>query len=277
MATLKASAQKGALSSEARVTTSSWPGTCPVMGGTSVGAGRKSQTASSRGCTPLLRRAEPASTGTILQAIVPLRRAVTNAAVSTGLPSRYAAAMLSSKSAAASTSFSRAAATASTMDKGTPSSRGGSSSAPEKKMARSRIESTTPANWSSAPMGSWTGTGRAPRRVWISSTTARKSAPGRSILLMNARRGTWNWSAWCHTVSDCGSTPDTAQKTTTAPSSTRSERSTSMVKSTWPGVSMRWMSCVSPERFHSSVVAAAVMVMPRSRSCGIQSICASAS
>ncbi len=93
----------------------------------------------------------------------------------------------------------------------------------------------------------------------------------RSILLMNATRGTLNLSAWCHTVSDCGSTPSTAENTTTAPSSTRRLRSTSMVKSTWPGVSMRCISCP----FQAKVVAAAVMVMPRSRSSGIQSICVS--
>jgi hypothetical protein len=51
---------------------------------------------------------------------------------SMGLPSRYAVAMVSSKSAAASISFSRAAATASAMAAGTSSSRGGSSSSPEK-------------------------------------------------------------------------------------------------------------------------------------------------
>src|SRR5207244_6521705 len=48
-------------------------------------------------------------------------------------------------------------------------------------------------------------------------------------------------SAWRHTVSDCGSTPATESNTATAPSSTRSERSTSAVKSTWPGVSMMLM------------------------------------
>ena len=68
----------------------------------------------------------------------------------------------------------------------------------------------TPANLSSAPIGSCSGTGRAPRRSRISVTTAAKSAPTRSILLMNAMRGTWNLSAWCQTVSDCGSTPDDA-------------------------------------------------------------------
>ena len=88
MATLKARAQKGALSSGGRVV--GWPevGSVPWMGGTSVGAGKKSHTASSKGCTPLLRRAEPASTGTMPQRMVPLRRAATSAAVSMGLPSR---------------------------------------------------------------------------------------------------------------------------------------------------------------------------------------------
>ncbi len=50
-----------------------------------------------------------------------------------------------------------------------------------------------------------------------------------------------------------------------APSSTRSDRFTSMLKSMWPGVSMmlmRWS-------FHSHVTAAEVMVIPRSRSCSM--------
>ena len=81
-------------------------------------------------------------------------------------------------------------------------------------------------------------------------------------------RGTLNLSAWRQTVSDCGSTPPTPQKTTTAPSSTRRLRSTSIVKSTWPGVSIRWISCL----LQAQVVAAAVMVMPRSAPAAIQSI-----
>jgi hypothetical protein len=40
------------------------------------------------------------------------------------------------------------------------------------------------------------------------------------------------------TVMDWLCTPATPQMTMMAPSSTRSARSTSMVKSTWPGVSM---------------------------------------
>ena len=75
------------------------------------------------------------------------------------------------------------------------------------------------------------------------STQRKKSAPIRSILLTKQIRGTRYLSAWRHTVSDCGSTPATESNTAIAPSSTRSERSTSIVKSTWPGVSMmliRW-------------------------------------
>ena len=95
----------------------------------------------------------------------------------------------------------------------------------------------------------------------------------RSILLTKQMRGTEYLSAWRHTVSDCGSTPATESNTATAPSRTRSERSTSTVKSTWPGVSMmliRWPS-------HWQVVAADVIVMPRSCSCSIQSIVAAPS
>jgi hypothetical protein len=57
----------------------------------------------------------------------------------------------------------------------------------------------------------------------------------------------------------------------TAPSSTRSERSTSAVKSTWPG---RVDDVDAVHRFQKQVVAADVMVMPRSCSCSIQSIVA---
>ena len=98
-----------------------------------------------------------------------------------------------------------------------------------------------PSNASSAPIGSCTGTGLAPRRSTIDCTEAAKSAPTRSILLMNAMRGTAYLSAWRQTVSLWGCTPATASKSATAPSSTRSDRSTSTVKSTWPGVSMMLM------------------------------------
>ena len=123
------------------------------------------------------------------------------------------------------------------------------------------------------PIGSWILIGLAPRRSIIDLTEPSKSAPVRSILLMKAMRGTRYLSAWRQTVSDCGSTPATESKTAMAPSSTRSERSTSTVKSTWPGVSMmltRW-SC------QKAVVAAEVIVMPRSCSCSIQSMTAAPS
>ena len=131
----------------------------------------------------------------------------------------------------------------------------------------------TPVKSASAPIGSCTGTGCAPRRSTIVWTEPSKLAPMRSILLMNAIRGTRYLSAWRQTVSDWGSTPATESNTATAPSSTRSERSTSTVKSTWPGVSMmlmRWSR-------QKAVVAAEVIVMPRSCSCSIQSITAAPS
>jgi len=77
----------------------------------------------------------------------------------------------------------------------------------------------------------------------ICSTQRRKFAPARSILLTNATRGTLYLFICRQTVSDWGCTPDTAQYTATAESSTRSERSTSIVKSTCPGVSMMLIRC----------------------------------
>ena len=153
---------------------------------------------------------------------------------------------------------------------GMSASRGRASRSLVKYQARRVMRSMTPWNFSSVPMGIWTGTGTAPRRSLIISMVRQKLAPTRSILLTKQRRGTWYLLAWRHTVSDWGSTPATASKTTTPPSSTRRLRSTSTVKSTWPGVSMRlrWWP------FQSQVVAAAVMVMPRSRSWGMKSITA---
>ena len=130
--------------------------------------------------------------------------------------------------------------------------------------------SITPAKPSSAPIGICTATGLACSLDRICSTAPAKSAPTRSILLTKQMRGTPYLSACRQTVSDCGSTPATASNTATAPSSTRNERSTSAVKSTCPGVSMmliRWSR-------QKQVVAAEVMVMPRSCSCAIQSMTA---
>ena len=90
---------------------------------------------------------------------------------------------------------------------------------------------------------------------------------------MKQRRGTPYLSAWRQTVSVWGSTPATASKTATAPSRTRSDRSTSTVKSTWPGVSMMLIQW----SFQLQVVAAEVMVIPRSCSWAIQSMTAAPS
>ena len=78
------------------------------------------------------------------------------------------------------------------------------------------------------------------------STLRSKSAPMRSILLTKQIRGTSYLLAWRQTVSVWGSTPATASKTATAPSRTRRERSTSTVKSTWPGVSMMLIQLSAP-------------------------------
>ena len=114
------------------------------------------------------------------------------------------------------------------------------------------------------------GTAFAPRisRIW--ETTEKKLAPVRSILFTKQMRGTLYFVAWCHTVSDWGSTPPTAQKRPIAPSRMRRERSTSTVKSTCPGVSM--MLIMLP--FQMQVVAALMMVMPRSFSSSMKSIVA---
>ncbi len=95
----------------------------------------------------------------------------------------------------------------------------------------------------------------------------------RSILLTKMIRGTLYLFAWRQTVSDCGCTAATESKSATRPSSTRSERSTSTVKSTWPGVSMMLIRVSR----HVHAVAADVIVMPRSCSWTIQSIVAAPS
>ncbi len=119
-------------------------------------------------------------------------------------------------------------------------------------------------------MGITTGTAFAPSSPRIAPTTPWKSAPILSILFTKAIRGTEYLSACLQTVSDWGCTPPTAQKRAIAPSSTRRLRSTSTVKSTCPGVSIRFTMC--PRQ--TKVVAALVIVIPRSCSWSIQSITA---
>ncbi len=119
------------------------------------------------------------------------------------------------------------------------------------------------------PIGNTMTAGFAPSLSVISPTVPSKSAPSLSILFMKQIRGTLYLSACLQTVSDWLCTPSSASNTITPPSSTRSDRSTSAVKSTWPGVSIIFIRTF----FQNVVVAADTMVIPRSRSCGIQSIC----
>ena len=145
-------------------------------------------------------------------------------------------------------------------------------------------KSTRPSNSVSAPIGTATGTARAPVRSSIIFTQLKKSAPILSILFTKTIRGTLYLSAWRQTVSVCGSTPALASKTHTAPSRTAKDRSTSIVKSTCPGVSIILRRCLGVSAFSPSsvrsqnvVVAAEVIVIPRSCSCSIQSMVAAPS
>ena len=123
------------------------------------------------------------------------------------------------------------------------------------------------------PTGICITNGFAPKRSFIICTHLKKSAPVLSNLFTKQILGTLYLSACRQTVSDWGSTPATPSKTATAPSRTFRDLSTSIVKSTCPGVSIiliRW-SC------QKQVVAAEVIVIPRSCSCSIQSIVAAPS
>ncbi len=67
----------------------------------------------------------------------------------------------------------------------------------------------------------------------------------------------------------CACTPSTAETTSTAPSSTASARSTSAMKSGWPGVSIRLTVTSSI----ANETTAALIVMPRRRSSARESVC----
>lgn len=72
--------------------------------------------------------------------------------------------------------------------------------------------------------------------TWL--RTFHGSAPIRSSLLIKATLGTWYLFICLSTVIDWLCTPPTLQRTRIAPSRTRKALSTSIVKSTWPGVSI---------------------------------------
>lgn len=71
-----------------------------------------------------------------------------------------------------------------------------------------------------------------------------------------------------HTPLVCPSTPSTASINTTAPSTTRLALSTSMPKSTCPGVSIK----LKVQSFHFTGILADWIVMPRSRSADKKSV-----
>ena len=201
-------------------------------------------TASSIACTPLFLKALPHSIGTISLAMVRLRMPWRISSSVSGMPARYFSSKSSLASAAASTIFSRHSVAEASRSSGmsmysnfTPWL------ASSQMMAFIFTRSTTPWKCSSAPTGICITTALPLRRSAIWVCTRKKSAPTRSILLTKATRGTLYLLAWRQTVSDCGCTPPTASYTMHAPSSTRIERSTSMVKSTCPGVSMMLIRC----------------------------------
>jgi hypothetical protein len=66
----------------------------------------------------------------------------------------------------------------------------------------------------------------------------------------------------------CGSTPSTAEITSTAPSSTLKARSTSAMKSGWPGVSIRLTVTSSI----ANDTTADLIVIPRCRSSASESV-----
>ena len=93
-------------------------------------------------------------------------------------------------------------------------------------------------------------------------STASRRAPPRSILLTKISVGMRSRCSARISTRVCACTPSTAETTSTAPSSTPSTRSTSAMKSGWPGVSIRLTVTSST----TNDTTADLMVMPRCRS-----------
>mmetsp|Transcript_23108 Transcript_23108/g.45914 ORF Transcript_23108/g.45914 Transcript_23108/m.45914 type:complete len:343 (-) Transcript_23108:272-1300(-) len=128
-------------------------------------------------------------------------------------------------------------------------------------MLRRSTEPTTAS--SLVTMGICSGSVTTPRRSPMLLQAAVNAAPSRSILFTKATAGTPYLDACRHTVSVCACTPATASTTSTQPSNTRKLRSTSMVKSTWPGVSTKQIVW----SLQPKCTAADWIVIPRSLSC----------
>ena len=184
------------------------------------------------GCTPLFLNAEPHSTGTKLKVRAPARMARWMSATESSSSARYFSISSSSSVATTSSSLARHSSAWASSSVGIGTSCHSSPLPSSQTLALMVTRSMMPLKWPSAPMGSWMTAGVDSRRSSIIFTVRKKSAPMRSILLTKQMRGTRYLLAWRHTVSVWGSTPATASNTATAPSSTRSDRSTSMVKST---------------------------------------------
>ncbi len=114
------------------------------------------------------------------------------------------------------------------------------------------------------------------RRTWsgvspISSETSRAApsgfADGRSILFTTGTISRLFSIARYAFATVCASIPCAASTTSSAPSHAWSDRETSYVKSTCPGVSIRFSWCP----FQSTRTAWALIVIPRSRSRSIES------
>ena len=115
------------------------------------------------------------------------------------------------------------------------------------------------------PIGTTAGDSRAA----IARSTRSSPAPARSILFTNSKAGMRSRTSARIRTRVCGCTPSTAEITRTAPSRTLSTRSTSAMKSGWPGVSIR-LTVTSPT---ANDTTADLMVIPRWRSSASESVC----
>ena len=102
----------------------------------------------------------------------------------------------------------------------------------------------------------------------ICSSTRAGSAPARSVLFTKRIVGTSTRCSARNSSGVCGCTPSTAETTSTAPSRTLSARSTSAMKSGWPGVSIRLTVTSSI----ANDTTADLIVMPRCCSSASESV-----
>jgi hypothetical protein len=200
--------------------------------GSSVGS------AASRSGTPAPVSADPAATGTSWQRRTSARAERRASLALTVAPPETAGppdAVASSAAVASSEMVGSARAARSTR----------SSSAASTSITRGSVSGTGRVPAAGAPGASTSVSGRvctrpgAVSRRPISPSTRAGSAPPRSILLMKMSVGTAKRRSARQRTTVCDWTPSTADTTRTAASSTARLRSTSAMKSEWPGVSMR--------------------------------------